>query len=392
LDFEFIIMRKICFIITSFIHYARSIFILEELAKNSGVDLHVVIGGTAVLGKYSSKYADIKKLLNEDGIRNIHEVHFNMEGDSVVSKAKTVGLGVIEFASFFNSLKPDLVVLRGDRFEVLAAAVAASNMNISIAHIEGGDVSGTLDESVRHAISKLAHIHFPTNPDAQRRIERMGEKKEYIFNFGCPEIEVIRKISSRKSDNVDFLKTGSGADFDVKKDFLMVMYHSVSTEIEKVGRNTRILLDAIHELGIQALWHWPNFDAGAEEISHEIRIFKDSVSDHRIKFTRYLPPRTFLAFLNMSKCLVGNSSASVKECSYLGVPAVNIGTRQNNRLRAENIIDAGENKEEIKQAIARQVEKGRYEPSTLYSASNTSKNIADTLANVDLYIQKSFCG
>ena len=232
--------RKICFVITSFIHYSRNLLVLEELKKRKDVDLHIVIGGTALLSKYTSKYTQIKTLLEEANFKNLYEVHFNLEGDTETVKAKTVGLGIVEFTNIFNNIKPDAVLVRGDRFEVLSAATAASYMNIPIAHIEGGDVSGTLDEAVRHSITKLAHIHFPTNEESKKRILKMGENKKYIFNFGSPDIEMIDKMS--KSKRVfDISKTGSGTDINLKDTFIIVMYHPVTTDVKALSKNTRNL-------------------------------------------------------------------------------------------------------------------------------------------------------
>ncbi len=263
-------------------------------------------------------------------------------------------------------------------------------MNIPIAHIEGGDLSGTLDESVRHSITKLSHIHFATNEPARRRILKMGEDPKYVFNFGSPDIEIVRKIANGENDKIDWAQTGSGAEFDLKKGFLMVMYHPVTTELEKVPEKTKDLLEVVHALGLPVLWFWPNFDAGAEEISHELRVFKDRVRDHKIKFMRFLPPQKFLSLLRNALCLVGNSSAGIKECSYLGIPVVNIGSRQNNRLRGENVFDVNHNKEEIKNAIIAQLSIGRYKPASIYQANDTSKEIARVLAESPLYVQKKF--
>lgn len=381
--------RKICFVITSFIHYARNFLILEELRKRSNVDLHIIIGGAALLSKYSSNYAHVKEILELEGFRNIYEIHFNLEGDSRVVKAKTAGLGIIEFSLLFNNIQPDIVVVRGDRFEVLSAATAASYMNIPIAHIEGGDLSGTLDESVRHSITKLSHIHFPTNESAKKRILKMGERKEYVFNFGSPDVEVAQKIAN-KNHKLNLSKTGSGAEINPNEDFLMVMYHPVNSELDELRTKTRKLLEIIHEINIPTIWFWPNFDAGAEEISHEIRHFKDNIPGHKIRFMRYLPPKEFLTLLKKTKCLIGNSSAGMKESSYLGTPVVNIGSRQNNRLRAGNVIDVEENSTQLRKAIKKQIKNGHYKSSHLYSANNTSKNIAETLATINLYTQKNF--
>lgn len=381
--------RKICFVITSFIHYSRSFLILEELRKRSDVELHIVIGGAALLSKYTARHAYVKDILERDGYTNLYEMYFNLEGDTPVTKAKTTGLGVIEFSTLFNTIKPDLIVVRGDRFEVLAASIAGAYMNIPIAHIEGGDLSGTLDESVRHAITKLAHIHFVTNEPAQKRIVRMGENEHYVYNFGSPEIEVVHSIAKGKH-TVSLQETGSGAEIALQKDFLMVMFHPVHGEGDAVREHTKMLLSAVHETGMPVLWFWPNFDAGSEAIAHELRRFKEEVKDHKIHFTRYLPPRDFITLLRDSRCLIGNSSAGIKETSYLGVPVVNVGSRQNQRLRAPNVMDVPYDTHAIKRAIDVQLQKGRYEVSDIYFKKGTGKNIAKVLATVPLYTQKTF--
>ena len=381
--------RKVCFVITSFIHYSRSLLILEELKKRSDVDLHIIIGGTALLSKYSSRYAYVKNILERDGFKNLYEVYFNLEGDSGAVKAQTAGLGLIEFAHLFNNLKPDLVVVRGDRFEVLSAAMAASYMRIPIAHLEGGDVTGTLDETVRHSITKLSHLHFVTNDDARRRVLQMGEPADYVFNFGSPEIEIAKKMA-RHPVRVAIMETGSGSPIDISKPYLMVMYHPVIGEKQGLSEKTKELLAAVHALAMPTLWFWPNFDVGAEEISREMRVFNDTVSGHRIRFLRYLPPQEFLSLLNGAKCLIGNSSAGIKESAYFGTPVVNVGTRQWGRLRGENVTDAPESAAALQGAILKQIKAGKYPPTRLYRAENTGKRIAGTIATAPLYIQKTF--
>jgi UDP-hydrolysing UDP-N-acetyl-D-glucosamine 2-epimerase len=381
--------RKICFVITSFIHYSRNMFVLEELNKRPDVDLHIVIGGTALISKYSSKFATIKQILINDKFKNIHEIHFNLEGDLPIIKGKTTGLGIIEFSTLFNNLKPDLVVIRGDRFEVLSATVAAAYSNIPIAHIEGGDVSGTIDESVRHAITKFSHIHFPTNNESMERIIRMGENPQHVFNFGSPEVEVASSVA-KKEYKIDINKTGSGADISLTEDYIIVMYHPVVTELEDNVINIKNLIKAIHSLDMQVLLSWPNADVGSEEIAHQLRIFNDKTKNHKIRFLRDIPPKEFLTLLKNSRCLVGNSSAGIKECSYFGVPAVNIGSRQNGRLHSENVVNVTHSEVSIKKGIHTQLTKKHYPSSDLYKASNTSKKIAEVMAKIDLYVQKKF--
>ncbi|PIT91006.1 UDP-N-acetylglucosamine 2-epimerase (hydrolyzing) [Candidatus Kaiserbacteria bacterium CG10_big_fil_rev_8_21_14_0_10_49_17] len=385
--------RKVCFVITSFIHYSRNLLVLEELKKRADVELSIVIGGTALLSKYSARYGQIRELLQQDGFTDVYEVYFNVEGDTPTTKAKTAGLGIIEFANMFNTLRPDVVVVRGDRFEVLSAATAAAYMNIPVAHIEGGDTSGTLDESVRHAITKLAHLHFPTNPKAKKRLISMGEDPAAIFEYGSPDVEMVKWALRNKGASTDLSTTGSGAPIDISKGYIVVMYHPVwseSADTARTAQYARTLLQEIYSLGVQAIWFWPNFDVGAEEIAHEIRHFNDTVKDHSVRFLRYLPPREFLTLLNGAQCLVGNSSAGIKESSYLGLPVVNVGSRQNGRTRARNVIDTPCTQEELRHALVRQIKKGRYSPSQLYSKTGTARNIARVIASHPFAIQKHF--
>lgn len=381
--------RKVCFVITSFIHYSRNLLVLEELKKRKDVDLHIIVGGAAVLSRYSSKLADVRKLLKNDGHKNLYELHFNLEGNDTIVKTKTTGLGIIEFTTIFNYIKPDVVVVRGDRFEVLSATIAAAYMSIPIAHIEGGDLSGSIDESVRHAITKLSNIHFATNEPAKKRILKLGEHPSYVFNFGSPDVEVVSKLL-KKDNKFDLNKTGSGAMFDLSKGYLIVMYHPDITDIKHIHENTKKILKAVHDTGIPTLWFWPNADAGSEDVSQELRLFKDDVSGHKIRFMRYLGPRDFIWLLKNSLCLIGNSSAGIKESSFIGLPVVNIGTRQNNRLRSSNVVSVNHDSIDIKKAIENQIKKGRYPSSNIYFEKDTSKNIAKTIATVPLYSQKSF--
>lgn len=377
--------RKVCFVITSKIHYGRSKTVLEELRDRENIELQIVLGGSALL----PQYGDVISLMKKEGFDHDVKVVMNLEGGDLVAMAKTAGIGVMEFTTAFDNLAPDIVIVRADRFEVLSAAIAAAYLNIPIAHIEGGDVSGTIDESIRHAITKLAHIHFATTEEAKNRILRMGERSEYVYNFGCSELEYISKHNYKISnDRINYL--GVGAKIDINKKFIIVMQHPVTTEFGQNKKNIEETLKAINELGIPAIWFWPNIDAGTDEISKGIRTFRENNDPQNIRFIKYLPPEEFIALLKKTTCLVGNSSAGIKECSFLGTPVVNIGTRQNNRKRAENVMDAGYNKEEIKQAVAKQLKHGNYEVSPIYYQDETSKKMVDVLSGVELYTQKKF--
>lgn len=378
--------RKVCFVITSKIHYSRSKKILEELKNRDDVELQIVIGASAIL----YKYGDVINLLKEDGFDYNAKIVMTLEGSSPVSMAKTTGIGITEFATIFDNLNPDIVVVRGDRYEVLSAAIAAAYLNITVAHIEGGDVTGTIDESARHAITKLSHIHFTTNKEAMKRVIKMGENPDYVFNFGCPELEILAD-NDYKISNELINKTGVGDKIDIEKPYIIVMQHSVTSEINDNEKNIIETIEAIKSINMPTIWFWPNVDAGSDEVSGAIRRYRELYGfNNNVRFIIYLPPEEFLALLKKSACLVGNSSSGIKECSYLGTPVVNIGTRQDNRTRADNVIDVDYGRQEIKKAILKQLEHGSYNPSAIYYQDETSRKIVDALANIDLYSQKKF--
>ena len=377
--------RKICFIITSGIHYSRSKLILQELKMRKDVELQIVVAASAIL----STYSDVLSLMKKDGFHCNAKITMVLEGGSPVAMAKTTGIGITEFATAFENLSPDIVVVRGDRYEVLAPAVAAAYLNIAIAHIEGGDVTGNIDESVRHAITKLSHIHFTTNEDSKKRVIRMGENPKYVFDVGGPEIEFVARNHFKASNKlINYL--GVGDMIDINNPFIMVMQHPVTSEQAKNRQHIEETLYGVCDLNLPVIWFWPNVDAGTDETSKGIRIFREKHSPSHMRFIKHIPSEEFVGLLKRSACLVGNSSSGIKECSFLGVPVVNIGSRQNRRLRADNVIDTDYNRNEIKKAVQKQIKHGPYKSSHIYYKKNTSKKISQILASVDLYTQKFF--
>lgn len=377
--------KKICFVITSEIHYARNKLILEALRMHKGVELQIVVGASAIL----PAYGNVPELLLHDGFPCSAKIMMTVEGSNPLAMAKTAGLGLGEFATVFDNLAPDCVVVRGDRYEVLAVAMAAAYLNIPLAHIEGGDIAGNLDEGIRHAITKIAHLHFPTNEFSRKRIIRMGENPRFVFNVGSPEVELVARGKFKaQSQLVNYW--GVGDVIDLKKPYLLVMNHPVMTEYGKNKKNTEELLIAIYEMNIPTIWFWPNVDAGADEVSKAIRSFRESTNSKNMRFIKYLPPEDFYWLLVHAECLVGNSSSGIKECSYLGVPVVDIGTRQKGRAHGENVAHAPCRKNDIKTAIQKQVNHGRYKRSRIYFKRGTSKRITEILVRCRPPVQKSF--
>lgn len=379
--------RVICFPITSRVHYARQKTLLAKLQARKGIDLQLIVGGSVLLDKYGERFLPEIK---ESGL-NISDTLFNVvDGGSHIAMAKTAGLTALEFANSLHKLNPDIVVIRGDRFEQLAIAMVAAYLNKTIAHIEGGDVSGTIDESVRHAITKLSHIHFVTNEDARKRVVAMGENPRQVFNVGSPDVEFAAKVDAKHDGRV-VNKTGMGPAIDVNKPFLMVLYHPVTTEAHN-RTNAEKLLRAVDELNMPAVWFWPNSDAGTNEIAKAIRVYREQgkLKNNKIRFVTDLLPEDFIGLLRKTSVLVGNSSAGIKEASYFGVPVVNIGWRQAGRLRGPNVVDVRNDKDIIMESMKKQARHGRYPKSNLYYRPGTSDAIVKVLSNAKLYTQKTF--
>ncbi|TSC89643.1 MAG: UDP-N-acetylglucosamine 2-epimerase [Parcubacteria group bacterium Gr01-1014_3] len=379
--------RKILFPIMSRIHYARQKHLLDLLNKNPKVELQLVVGGSVLLDKYGERFLPA---IQKAGF-TVNETLFNViDGGGHIAMAKTAGLTALEFSNALYKLNPDIVLIRGDRFEQLAVAMVAAYLNKTVAHIEGGDLSGTIDESVRHAITKLAHIHFVTNEDARRRVIQMGENPKTVFNVGSPDVEFAALVDS-KLDGSAVNKSGLGHRIDLKKPFLIVMQHPVTTE-KNNRRNMEETLKAIDKVNIQTVVFWPNSDAGTNDISKAIRVYREHgrLKNQKIRFVTDLLPEDFIALLRRSAALIGNSSAGIKESSVLGVPVVNIGTRQNNRLRDENVVDVSYKAADIEKAVRKQIEHGKYPVSRLYHQPQSSQKIVQVLTKIKLNPQKKF--
>jgi len=379
--------RKICFPITSRAYYGRSQLLIKKLHAHPDIDLKLMLGGSILLDKYSRHIADDIAA----GGFEIEASLFNViEGGNHVAMAKTACLTALEFTNTLHTSSPDLVVICGDRFEQLAIAMSAAYLNITIAHIEGGDVTGSIDESVRHAITKLAHIHLVTNEDAHRRVLAMGEDPAYVFNTGSLDVELAAHVSTTiTSEHVNAL--GVGHDVDIAQPFLMVVQHPVTTEKDNRA-HLETTLKVVASFALPTIWFWPNPDAGTGEMADSLRHMREEHPEltAHMRFITNVPANDFIALLAHASCLIGNSSAGIKECSFLGTPVVNIGARQQGRLAGEHVTHVGYDATEIGAAIATELAHGRYEPSHIYYKDNASETIANVLATTPLYTQKRF--
>ena len=379
--------RKICVVIHSRANYGRIKSVMRAIDNHPELELQLLVGSSALLYRFGS----VIDIIRGDGFKENAVVHSILEGETPTTMAKSTGMAITELATHFENLKPDIVVTVADRFETLSTAVAASYMNISLAHSQGGEVTGSIDESVRHAITKLAHIHFPATERAKEYLLRMGEQQETVHLTGCPAIDLVAESDLALPEDLFKRTTGVGDELTTKKDYIIVLQHPVTTEFGSGFKQIQETLDAAHEVsktGMQIVWLWPNVDAGSDDISKGIRMFRDREEAKNMHFYKNFTPEDYVLLLANARCIVGNSSSGLREGAFLGTPCVNIGTRQSGRERAANVIDVKCDANEIKTAIDNQLKHGRYESSHLVGDGTAGTQIANILATSNLKIQK----
>jgi UDP-hydrolysing UDP-N-acetyl-D-glucosamine 2-epimerase len=262
-------------------------------------------------------------------------------------------------------------------------------MNIPVAHTQGGEVSGSIDESVSHAVTKLAHLHFPATELSAQRVISMGEDPSTVFNLGCPSIDLVAETDLGLRGETLSHFGGAGPEIDPERPFVLMMQHPVTTEYGQGLDQINATIRAVAAIGLQALVFWPNVDAGSEQVAKGLRLFRETGESGGYHFFRNLPPEIFVKLMAHCACMVGNSSAALREGAFLGTPAVTVGTRQQHRERAANVIEVGHDPEEIADAIQRQLDHGRYERSILFGNGRAGERIAEILADVRPAVQKT---
>lgn len=344
----------------------------------------LVVGASALL----HRFGEVHKVIEKDGFDITAKVYSIVEGETPTTMAKSTGMAIIELSTLFENLKPDIVVTVADRFETLATAVAASYMNIPLAHTQGGEVTGSIDESVRHAITKLAHLHFPATQLSAQRIIKMGEDPATVYFTGCPAIDLVADLNlDLPADFFDSYR-GVGPKIDIKKPYLVVLQHPVTTEYGQGFVQIQKTLNAIESLHLQTVWLWPNVDAGSDDVSKGLRVFRERKNPDYIHFYKNFPPEDYARLIGNCACLIGNSSSGLREGAFLGVPTVNIGSRQGGREHGQNVMHVGYDQRAIEYAINAQLGNGKYTRSYIFGKGDAGKQIADILANTDIKIQK----
>ena len=380
--------RKVCCVVTARPSYSRVKTALLAIKNHPDLELQLVVAGSALLGRYGTAVNYIEK----DGFQIARRVYTVIEGESTTSMSKTTGLAVLELSTVFDNLKPDIVMTIADRFETIATSIAAAYQNIPLAHIQGGEVTGNIDEKVRHANTKLADIHLVASEDARQRVIKLGEDEEYVINTGCPSIDLAKEVLENPALDFDVEEKygGVGGEVDQNKPYIVVMQHPVTTEYQASREQVTKTLKAVTELNMPTYWFWPNVDAGSDGTSTGIRSFREKYHPQNIRFIKNMEPTDFLKLLVNSQCLIGNSSVGIRECSYLGVPVVNIGTRQNRRVKGSNVLNADYDIENIKAAILNRMEaKATLKSEHVYGGGNAGEKIAEVLATIPLRFHKT---
>ena len=379
--------RKIAVVITARPSYSRIKTALKAIMDHPDLELQLIVAASALLDRYGSAV----NYIENDGFQIAAKVFNVLEGENLTAAAKTTGIGILELSTVFDNLKPDIVVTIADRFETMATAVSASYMNIPLAHVQGGEVTGNIDEKVRHAITKLSDYHFVASEDAKQRVIKLGENPEMVFNTGCPSIDLAAGVKANpKLDFDPYLKYGGvGNKPDLSNGYVVVMQHPVTNEYQESRTHIEETLSALEKIAKPILWFWPNVDAGADGTSTGIRAYRERNKPTNIHFFKNMEGEDFLRLLVNADCLIGNSSVGIRECAYLGVPVINIGSRQNKRERGNNVIDVKYNQVDIYNALNQIMNQPKPEASLIYGGGDAGNKIADLLATNHLVFHKT---
>lgn len=379
-------MKKICVVIGSRANYSSIKSAMRAIQNHPTLELQLIVGASAILDRYGA----VINLIEENGFTASARVHMLIEGETPATMAKSTGLGLLELPTLFEQMKPDVVLTVGDRFETMATTLAAAYMNIPVAHTMGGEVSGTIDESIRHAVTKFAHIHFPACEGARERIIRLGELPQHVHMVGCPRIDLVADILNSSDISLEYalFDKGVGEKLNFDQPFVLVSQHPVTTEYGSGEAQITMTLEAIRELDLPAIVLWPNADAGSDDIARGIRKWRERKLDRNMHFFKNLPIETYVRLMSKTACLAGNSSSGIREGAFIGTPVVNIGTRQTARDRGSNVLDVNYAKDEIKIAIQRQINHGPYAMEPIYGDGRAGQRIANILSIEAVDVQK----
>lgn len=383
--------KKICVVTGTRAEYGLLRPVMDKIKKDEDLLLQIIVTGAHLSSEFGLTYREIEK----DGFVIDEKVEMLLSVDSDTGMVKSTGLGMIGFADAFRHLQPTMLLVLGDRYEIFAAASAAMLMNIPIAHIHGGELTyGAVDDSIRHCITKMSLLHFPSTEEYRQRIIRMGESPERVFNVGALGVENIRQISLMSREELT-----DSLQFEVSKDTALVTFHPVTREADSSREQFRQLLSAIDSYdGLRCIFTKANADTGGREINQMIDDFVERFGGRHIAFAS-MGQKRYLSAMKWAGMVIGNSSSGIIEAPSFHIPTVNIGTRQEGRVQAESVVNCEPNENSIRDAIERAVSDVYTRPAfnkikNPYEKENTSEQmvleIKNILKNKEILLKKAF--
>lgn len=370
------IRRKILYVTGTRADFGLMSSTLHRIAEHPHMSLQLVVTGMHLSATYGLTVHDIEA----EGFEIFARVPVDMEGRTPFSMSESLGHTLVGLTHAISEAKPDLLLVIGDRGEMLAAAIAAIHLGIPVVHLHGGERSGTVDEPVRHAITKLSHWHFVATEESRERVVRMGERPEHVFVTGAPSLDDLAgPAATPRAEVLQFLGLPQYARY------VLVLFHPVVQEISSLNAQTQALVDALAEVlqgrASHIVWLAPNADAGSNEIL--LGLSSREIGLPIVRFT-HLPRRHFVAATRQALALVGNSSAGIIEAASLGTPVVNIGNRQRARERNANTLDCAADFASIASALRRALDHGPWLPTNRYGDGNAGARITELLASLPI--------
>jgi GDP/UDP-N,N'-diacetylbacillosamine 2-epimerase (hydrolysing) len=366
------IPRKICYISGTRADFGLMQTTLQAIQANSRFTLSVVATGMHLSEQFGLTVREIEAA----GLTVSARIPVDIEMGTGAAMARNLAKTLDGCVTALEALRPDMVMVLGDRGEMLAGAIAAIHLNIPVVHIHGGERSGTVDEPVRHAISKLAHFHFVATQDARERLIRMGERCDHIFVTGAPGLDGLLELAT-----IDRASLCAPVNFDADKPLALFVYHPVLQEANHAEQEVSALLDACLRQNLQVLALMPNSDAGNEGVRRAL----EKYGQHpQVRVLRHLPRAEFVSWMAVCEVMVGNSSGGIIEAASFGTPVLNVGTRQNLRERNANVTDIHGSGDNIDDVLRRILDSGRFKAINIYGQGNATEKIVGLLETLEI--------
>lgn len=372
-------MKKIVFLTGTRADYGKLKALMQAVEAHEAFELHVFVTGMHMLSKYGSTYKEVLK----DGFQNVYQYVNTRDRESMDI---TLSNTIVGFSNYVTEFQPDLIVVHGDRVEALAGAIVGALNNIRVAHIEGGEISGTIDESIRHAITKFAHLHLVANEQAARHVIQLGEKEESVFEIGSPDIDIMH---SEYLPTVEEAKERYDIPFE---EYAILMFHPVTTELDKIQEQVNAIVEAILKSEKNYIVIYPNNDEGNQYIFEAYERLKHQKN---IKLYPSLRFEYFLTLLKHAEFIIGNSSAGIREAGVYATPTIDVGNRQKGRYTlkdAPHVKAVNATSTDILLAI-RKVESWKLSPQSLFGKGDSVQRFIEVLQTEELWtypLQKQF--